>query len=59
MSDYSEIFDKTFGILVLVYGITVLLGSLDILTPRLVSMILPIVVILGGLKITMKDMVGK
>ncbi len=58
-TDYSEVFDRTFGILVVLYGVTLLLGSLDIFSPKLVEMILPILVILGGLKITMKDMLGK
>ncbi len=57
--DYSDVFDRTFGILVVLYGVSLLLGALGIFSPRLVEMILPTLVILGGLKITMKDMIGK
>jgi len=56
MADY-DVFDRTFGILVVLYGATHLLGAMEILSPALVSVILPILMILGGLKITLKDMI--
>jgi hypothetical protein len=56
MSTDRSIFDRTFGIAVIVYGGVDILGTLGVLEPRIVSLILPLLIVLVGIKITLSDM---
>lgn len=47
---------RMLGILVILFGLTFLLGALGVLSARIVSLAWPSLIILGGLKITCKGM---
>ncbi len=45
---------KMAGVFIVLFGLVFLLGALDVLAPKTVSIIWPIFVMLGGLKCMMK-----
>lgn len=49
--------DKTIGLIVMLYGLIHLLASLEIIAPKIVSFVIPVLVILVGLKFFTKDSV--
>ncbi len=51
MSSDFDVYDKSLGILVTGYGLTHLMGVLGVIAPSLVGIILPVLVILAGLRI--------
>lgn len=42
---------KFIGILIVLFGLTLLLGALNLITPMLVGIICPTLIIIGGLKL--------
>ncbi len=47
---------RTVGVLIVLFGLTFLLGHLDIIPSNIVGIIWPSLIILGGLKKTFKGM---
>ena len=45
---------KMVGILVALFGLVLLLGAIHVLSPKIVHLALPVLIILGGLKMSMK-----
>ena len=54
MSSDFDVYDKSLGILVTGYGLTHLMGVLGVFTPAIVGIILPVLIVLAGLRIIMR-----
>ena len=56
MTDKLEgLFDKMTGIFVILFGLVYLLLAMDVITPKIAGLIIPVLVILVGLKIFTSD----